>query len=87
MWFYWWFYCFSICCLQIPWVDDPDRIKAWEESRTGYPWYGRPSCCTARLLCCTALPVCCASRLLSTAFDAARDTQLPARLKSWHQGR
>lgn len=25
-------------CKQIPWVDDPDRIKAWEESRTGYPW-------------------------------------------------
>ncbi len=25
-------------CLQIPWVDDPEFIKAWEESRTGYPW-------------------------------------------------
>ena len=24
---------------QIPWVDDPERIKAWEESRTGYPWW------------------------------------------------
>ncbi|KAL4418944.1 hypothetical protein ABPG77_009124 [Micractinium sp. CCAP 211/92] len=25
-------------CKQIPWVDDPEFIKAWEESRTGYPW-------------------------------------------------
>ena len=24
---------------QIPWVDDLERIKAWEESRTGYPWW------------------------------------------------
>jgi hypothetical protein len=23
---------------QIPWVDDPERLKAWEESKTGYPW-------------------------------------------------
>ncbi|EFN51376.1 hypothetical protein CHLNCDRAFT_7260, partial [Chlorella variabilis] len=25
-------------CKQIPWVDDPERIAAWEHSRTGYPW-------------------------------------------------
>ncbi len=25
-------------CLQIPWVDDPERLRAWEESQTGYPW-------------------------------------------------
>ncbi|KAI3439135.1 hypothetical protein D9Q98_001543 [Chlorella vulgaris] len=25
-------------CKQIPWVDDPERLRAWEESQTGYPW-------------------------------------------------
>lgn len=25
-------------CRQVPWVDDPARLKAWEEGRTGYPW-------------------------------------------------
>jgi cryptochrome len=25
-------------CRQIPWVDDPGRLRAWEEGRTGYPW-------------------------------------------------
>ena len=23
---------------QIPWVDDPERLQAWQDSRTGYPW-------------------------------------------------
>jgi len=25
-------------CRQIPWEDDPARLAAWEEGRTGYPW-------------------------------------------------
>ena len=25
-------------CKQIPWVLDEDRLEAWKESRTGYPW-------------------------------------------------
>jgi hypothetical protein len=32
------FYLFCSVLPQIPWVDDPERIKAWEESRTGYSW-------------------------------------------------
>lgn len=23
---------------QIPWKNDPELVKAWEEGRTGYPW-------------------------------------------------
>ncbi|XP_076058298.1 circadian regulator cryptochrome isoform X2 [Oratosquilla oratoria] len=25
-------------CIQIPWYDDEERLKAWEEGRTGYPF-------------------------------------------------
>ena len=24
-------------CRQIPWDDDPEKLKAWKEARTGYP--------------------------------------------------
>ena len=27
-------------CKQIPWEDDPALLRAWEEGRTGFPWYG-----------------------------------------------
>ena len=30
--------CRGLSLPQIPWVDSQERIQAWEESRTGYPW-------------------------------------------------
>jgi hypothetical protein len=26
-------------CRQVPWVDNEDFIAAWEQGRTGYPWW------------------------------------------------
>jgi len=25
-------------CKQIPWSEDEELLKAWEEAQTGYPW-------------------------------------------------
>ena len=28
----------NVYCRDIPWSDDPERLRAWQEGRTGYPW-------------------------------------------------
>lgn len=37
-------------CKQIPWEDNPELIKAWEEGRTGFPWCVLHICMTPRCM-------------------------------------
>ena len=56
---------------QIPWKNDPELVRAWEEARTGYPWID--AIMTQLRQWCGAAPLATAAPGLPSSTGAARE--------------